>query len=272
MQRIRTSFRLMAQSYRVLMQDKELMLLPVLSGLCIIAVCASFLVPLGLTDPAALESADESAFLLPALLFYIATYTIGFFFQAAVVAGASEHMSGGDPTLGSALRAAGRRFVPLLLWGVVAGTVGMVLRAIQERSALAGKLIAAIVGVAWSLATFFMVPVIVHEDLSLRESFKRSWTTFKQTWGETVVGNAGLSLAAFLIALPLIALCVALFAADLVVAGVALAVAGIVVLAVFFSALQGVWLAAVYRYATTGAAPGGFEGGTIQGAFRAKRS
>ena len=56
MQRIRTSFRLMAQSYRVLMQDKELMLLPVLSGLCIIAVCASFLVPLGLTDPAALDS------------------------------------------------------------------------------------------------------------------------------------------------------------------------------------------------------------------------
>ena len=47
--------------------------------------------------------------IIPVFLFYVVTYTIGIFFQAAVIAGATERMRGGDPTVGSALVAAWSR-------------------------------------------------------------------------------------------------------------------------------------------------------------------
>ncbi len=117
---------------------------------------------------------------IPLLLFYVVTYTIGFFFQAAIVAGASERMNGGDPTVGSALRSASKRFGPLLLWGVIAGTVGLIIRSIEEKSELAGKIVMGLLGVAWSLATYFMVPVLVMEDEPVGSAFKRSWNLFKR--------------------------------------------------------------------------------------------
>ena len=55
-----------------------------------------------------LESLPNWALLLALFVFYVVTYTITFFFQAAIIAGASERMAGGDPTLGSALGAAGK--------------------------------------------------------------------------------------------------------------------------------------------------------------------
>src|SRR5678815_854213 len=129
MGRIGRSFQLVGQSYRILMQDKELMILPLISGAIIVAVVVSFGFGLGLA--AKLERPDADLY-LPFFLIYVATYAIGIFFQAAVVAGATERMRGGDPTVGSALAAAWRRIGPILLWAVVAGTVGMILRAIQD--------------------------------------------------------------------------------------------------------------------------------------------
>ena len=110
MGRIKRSFQLMGQSYRTLMKDKELLVLPLISGICILIVTASFVIPMGLLGDDALESESELSYLIPLLLFYIVTYTITIFFQAAIIAGANERMSGGDPTLGSALGAAASRF------------------------------------------------------------------------------------------------------------------------------------------------------------------
>jgi hypothetical protein len=48
--------------------------------------------------------------------------------------------------------------------------------------------------------------------------------------------------------------------------------AGAIVLMVFFSALQGIYLATLYRYATQGVAPVGFDGALLQHAFARKDS
>ncbi|MDF1701088.1 MAG: DUF6159 family protein, partial [Planctomycetota bacterium] len=161
MGRITRSFRLIGQSWKVLLKDPELLVLPLLSGISIALVCLSFIIPMGFLDVETIENAEEPVLYGVTFLFYVITYTLSFFFQAAVVAGASQRMAGGDPTIGSALGAASKRFGALLLWGVIAATVGMVLRAVQERSGIVGKIAAGIIGVAWSLATFFMVPVLV---------------------------------------------------------------------------------------------------------------
>src|SRR6266545_7722855 len=140
MGRIARSFQLVSQSYRILMQDKELMILPLISGVVIIAVAVSFFFGFGL-DPSALEEPGPAVY-VPAFLLYVVTYTIGIFFQAAVVAGATERMRGGDPTVGSALSAAARRLGPIVMWAIVAATVGMVIRAIHDRVGFVGKIVA----------------------------------------------------------------------------------------------------------------------------------
>lgn len=268
MERLARSFALTKQSFRVLMQDKELLLLPVLSGLAILLVVGSFVLGAFAVGGGGEGEYGAGAAVL-GLAIYVASYTIAFFFQAALIAGALERMGGGDPTLGSALSAAGRRIGPILLWGVVAGTVGMLIKSIQERGNLLTKILMALVGTAWSLATWFMVPVLVMERRSLGDSFRRSASIFRQTWGETVAGNLGLGAAQFVVMLAIGALALLLALLHPIV-GIAAGVGLAVPAGVFFSALQGVFVASLYRFATGGDAAPGFDRALLASAFRPK--
>jgi len=254
MGRIGRSFQLVGQSYRLLMQDKELMVLPLISGVFIIAALAGLSIGFGL-DPSRIDRHNTAAY-LPLFAMYVVSYTIGIFFQAAVVAGATERMRGGDPTVRSALAAAARRIGPILMWAIVAATVGVILRIIQDRLALVGRIVASLIGAAWSLATFFVVPVLVLEERSIPESFQRSVGVFRKTWGETVVGGTTLGAAAMCAWLTLIAIS-GLTAMAIGPFAIAVFAAGAVFLMIFFSALQGVYVASLFRFATgEGPAPG----------------
>jgi hypothetical protein len=267
MGRIGRSFRLVAQSYRILMQDKELMALPLVSGVVMIVVVAGLGFGFGL-NPSTIRRV-EPAMYLPLFVMYVVAYAIGIFFQAAVVAGATERLRGGDPTIASALSAAARRAVPILMWAVIAATVGVVIRMIHERLGFVGRIVTAFAGAAWSLATFFVVPVLVLEDRSVRESFTRSVRVFRQAWGETVVGGTTLGAASMCASLTLIAFAgLAAWVAGPVALGV-LAV-GAVCLSVFFSALHGIYVASLYRYATEGQVPPGLDRALLDRAFVTK--
>lgn len=269
MGRFARSWQLFKASWSVLKTDKELVILPLISGIVMLVVCAGFVLGMGLHRGAPDDL--ETRHLLPAFLFYVTSYTVAFYFQAALVAGAMQRLSGGDPTLGSSLGAASRRMGPILMWGLIAGTVGMVLRAVQERSEIVGKIITGVIGVAWSLATFFMVPILVMENKPVGESFKSSWALFKKTWGESMIGNGGLGIVGFLGFLAVAAV-TALFAKlGLVVVAVIFAAVGFITLMVVMSALSGIYLAATYRYATTGQVSGGFDREALVAAFRAKK-
>lgn len=267
MGRIGRSFQLTGQSYRILMKDKELMVLPLISGFCIVVAVVAMALGFGLTLGHVSRRGPE--LYLPGFLFYVVSYTIGIFFQAAVIAGATERMRGGDPSVGSALAAAGSRIGPIIMWAIVAATVGMIIRAIHDRVGFVGRIVASLLGVAWSLATFFIVPVLVLEDRSIPDSFKRSVSVFRQTWGETVVGGASLGIAALCAWLTLIAIS-GLLAMAIGVAAVAVFFAGAVVLMIFFSALQGVYVASLYQFATGGGATPGLDPTLLGQAFTPK--
>jgi hypothetical protein len=264
MDRITRSFQLVAQSYRVLMQDKELMLLPLASGAVMAVVLATFALGAGLSQ-ATLQARGPELY-VPLFIMYVVMYAIGIFFQCAVVAGATERMRGGDPTVGSALRAAASRGAAILFWALVAATVGMALRAIQDRVGFIGKLVVGLIGAAWSLATFFVVPVLVLEDLTTSEVLSRSVSLFKETWGETFVGGASLGIAAFCAWVLLFAVS-GLLASLIGLPAIVFFVAGAILLMIFFSALQGVYLASLYRFATEGDVPPGFDRALLAHAF-----
>jgi hypothetical protein len=265
MGRISRSFQLVGQSYRILMRDKELMVLPVISGTIIVAIMVGIFFGFGLrVDQVEAHGADTY---LPALATYVSVYAVSIFFQAAVIAGATERMRGGDPTVSSALGAAASRLGPILMWALFAGTVGLLLEVIHERVGFIGRIITRLVGAAWSLATLFIVPVLVLEDRTVTDSFKQSVSVFRQTWGETMVGNASVGLVAFFawIALGLV---VWLFASmGAVVLAVLAAVAGAILIAAFASALSGVYVASLYRYATEGHVTSGYDESLLASAF-----
>ena len=145
------------------------------------------------------------------------------------------------------------------------------LRAIQDRVGFVGKIVAGLAGAAWSLATFFVVPVLVLEDKSIKDSFTQSVSVFKKTWGETITGGVSFGIAAFAAWATLIAV-TGLLAYVIGVAAVAVFLAGAILLGIFFSALQGVYVASLYRYATEGDVPPGFDRTLLDSAFVPKRS
>jgi hypothetical protein len=264
MGRIGRSFALMGQSYRILMRDKELMVLPLLSGVIIVAAVVALTLGFGM-DTSRIQRRDPGMY-LPLFLMYVVTYSIGIFFQAAVVAGATERIRGGDPTVGSALGAAARRLGPILMWAVVAATVGVAIKAIQDRVGFLGRIVASLLGAAWSLATFFVVPVLVLEERSIPDSFRRSVSVFRQTWGETVVGGATLGAASVCAWLTLIAI-TGLLSMAIGVAAVPVFAVGAVVLVIFFSALQGVFVASMYLFATADTVAPGLDPALMREAF-----
>jgi hypothetical protein len=203
--------------------------------------------------------------------FYFCTTLIAVFFNAAIVGAATIRLQGGDPTLSDGLRLAWSHVGKILAWSAVTATVGLILRSLEERAGLIGRIVIGIIGVAWSAITFFVVPVLLYEPLGTIDSIKRSASLFKQRWGEQFTGNASIGIVLFLAAIPVVAVAV-LLATVVPVLGIAVGVVGIVLLATVGTMMTGVFNAALYRYATTGEASGPFSQDDLSGAFRRRRS
>jgi hypothetical protein len=155
----------------------------------------------------------------------------------------------------------------------VAATVGMVLRTIEERMGIIGRIIMRIIGIAWTLACYFVVPVLAFEDLTPIEAVKRSAKLFRDTWGEKVVGGFSLSLVSLVLMLPGFGLWIAaMFLGGIkgLLFGTVLMVLYFLLLSVFMSAVQGVFNAALYRYACFKQVPPAFDHNLVAAAWAPK--
>ena len=195
-ERFSRSWGLIKASAGVLAQDKELLVFPLLSAICALVVAAAFVLPalgLGALDGLGNGGVPLATYLL-AFLFYLAQYFVIFFFNSALVGAAMIRLDGGDPTLRDGLHIAAGKALPILGYAAIAATVGMVLRALQERSGLIGKLVSGALGVAWTLASFLVVPVLVTRDIGPIDAVKESAQLLKKTWGENLIGQGGVGL------------------------------------------------------------------------------
>jgi hypothetical protein len=269
MERISRGFRLLGASWQVLRTDKELLVLPVVSFLAIAVATAAIggLAWVG-GGGSGRESFPEGPVDYVALgLFYFVAYFIGIFFNAAVVGAATIRLQGGDPTIRDGLRLAASKTGKIAGWAAISATVGLILRALEERLGFLGDLIVGLIGVVWGAITFFVVPVLLYEEAGAVEGIKRSASIFKQRWGEQFTGNVAIGLAMFLLGLPIIALVVLLGIVSMSL-GLVVGVVAIATLIAVGTALTGVFQAALYRYATTGEAGGPFAPEDLQSSFR----
>ncbi len=272
MERISRSFRLAGASWAVLRQDKELMVLPVLSAVASLAIAATFVVPIFLTSPdVGAEGTLGLLHYLALFMMYLALAYITIFFNAALIHAANQRMDGGDPTLRTALRGAAQRAVTILPWATVSATVSVVLRAIEERAGFIGRIVIGLVGMAWALVTFLVLPLMVLEKMSVGDAIKESANLFKRTWGENVAVQFGLGLVATLALIPVIALgaLAASVGGAVAITGVTVAVIASILIVVILSTLSGIFQTALYRYARTGSS-GGFDDALLARSFAPK--
>ena len=281
------SFQLVKVCLHVLAVDKELLVFPLLSFIGLVAVTLSFTgvgVGLGSLDRIGTSNGVESAQPIDFVLgfgFYFVAYFVIIFFNSALVYAAHFRLAGGDPNVRTGLNGAMKHLPAILMWALVSAVVGLILKMLSNRSrqgggvgAIVGQIVVGLLGAAWTMVTYFVVPLIVIEGRGFTDSFRGSLSLFRRTWGEQVVGNFGLGLAAmvaFLIAGLLLAALFFVFSA-LGTVGIGvwflIAIPTVATLALIFSALDGIYKAALYLYAATGEVPALMPADVVREGFR----
>jgi hypothetical protein len=271
--RLQNSIDLAKASWGVLREDRKLAVLPLLSGLLTLVVAAAFFGPVAMiVNNGSGDSSKPLAWIIGAVGYLVITFVV-VFFNAALVWAADKRLRGETVTIGEAVHAAGARAHVLLPWAVLSATVSVVLRAIEERAGIFGRIIISLIGLAWSLVTFLVLPVLVIEQVGPIEAVKRSAELFKQTWGENMIANAGIGLVALVAIIVGAIPCVLLMAVGgpVAILGIAVFVAWLVAVQLVAAALTGILQMALYRYAVDGTVSG-FDTDQLNSAFRPRRS
>src|SRR5882672_4370043 len=279
------SWELVKQSFAILRSDKQLMLFPVLSAIAclivtaIIATGGAVLMLPAMTSAAAagerFNPNQSPVFLLGMFSLYVANYFVIVFFNVALVGVANSRLMGGTWTFRDGLELAWARKGTIFQWALVAATVGVILRTLEERMGIIGRLIMRIIGVVWTLACYFVVPVLAFEDLSPIQEIGRASKLFRDTWGEKVMGGFSLGLVSLVLMLPGIGLWFAAMVLGGIkgfLIGTVLMILYFLLLSVFMSAVQGVFNAALYRYACFKQVPPAFDHDLVAAAWAPKSS
>src|SRR5262245_4882427 len=195
-ERISNGFTLAKSSWQVLRQDKKLIVFPILSGIGCFFVLLAFALPFVarpqwlnfLNDAADGQKAPPWVYAV-AFLYYFCNYFVVIFCNSALISCALIRFNGGEPTVSDGLQAAASRLPQILAWALVSATVGVLLKIVENAHEKAGAIISAILGLAWSVMTFFVVPVLVVEKVGPFEAVQRSMAILRKTWGEALVGR-----------------------------------------------------------------------------------
>lgn len=281
-ERLDRSIELLKASSALFLKHRGLLLFPCISTLASILVVVSFAIPLG--GVRALEALSAHGRVLTfgqymtAYLFYLVQYFVIFFFNTALVGAVLMQLDGDTPTIGDGLRLAASKIYPILGYAFVAATVGVVLNAIRDRLGFVGRIIVGLLGVGWTLATYLVVPVLAWHECGPVEAIAESVGLFKRTWGESAIGIGGLGVAFAMIYFGVIA-CGAvligfangvLHSAFLTVVMEIVMIGAVVLAALVNVTLNGIYAAALYRYASGWGGTLGFEANTLAQAFQPK--
>ena len=273
MGRFENSIALAKASWNVLREDKHLVLLPLFSSIAMLVVMATFLLPLTViaNDGSGDWTANPVNWILGLVGYFAVTYVV-IFFNAALVYAADCRLRGESVTIGEALHGAAARAHVLLPWALLSATVSLVIRMIEERAGIVGRLVGAIAGLAWSLVTFLVLPLLVIEGVGVGQAVRRSAELFKRTWGENMIANAGIGL------LGMVAVLVGALPAFLLISvggpiawiGIVVFIAWVIAVSLITATLTGILQVALYRFATAGSVPG-FDDDVLRRAFRPRR-
>ncbi|HEX9154033.1 MAG TPA: DUF6159 family protein [Nitrospira sp.] len=279
-QRLARTQAIMSAAWRILKEDKQLLLLPLASSMCLIVLTASIAVPVvsgGLTGASISDELREFSSLsyVGMFLFYVAAYSIGIFFNAALALCVLRKLERKSASIADGLREATACLPQILGWALVATTVGLLLKAVERRSGFIGGLVVRAVGLAWAVATFLVVPVLVAEKKGPFEAVQESVQLLRKTWGEDLLAGLGFGALYFLWAIPGIFAFVSgagLIASHPFIAMVvmALAILYFPVLGLVLSTMSTIFDVVLYRFAKHGMLAPGFNRDLLEASFASR--
>jgi hypothetical protein len=276
------SWELTKMSFEVIKQDREMLLFPLLSGIFSLMFAATLLFPTILLDIIR-TSADSLALstmdYVLVFISYLGMAFIATFFNVCVVFTTKTRFEGGDATFMDSIKFAFSRIHLIFVWSLVAATVGLLLRMLDqaaERAGLVGRvligILVAVLGATWSIVTIFVVPAMVYEGLGPIDAIKKSVSTLRQTWGESLIRHFGLGFIQFVFMILGVAIAVLLFGVLGPLGGMGIAIALTITVVYFlaviltFTVANTVFNTALYAYAN-GSVPSTFDRSTLEGAF-----
>ncbi|MEA2553769.1 MAG: hypothetical protein QOJ65_1945 [Fimbriimonadaceae bacterium] len=272
------SLALTKQSWSVLRANPQLALFPLVSGIVTMLVMASFAVPAFFMF-INMKSKDQLGPEHYALMFafYMVSYFVVIFFNSGLVSCAYESLGGRPASFNEGMRVAFSRIGSIFVYALIAATIGMILKAISERAGIIRSLISSFLGFAWTLLTYFVVPILVVDNRSPVEAIKESGSMLKKTWGENITVNVSLNLIFTLLGLvaiiPLVGGIVVAGTTSMAL-GLAMVFSSIVcilLLCLISSTLTGVFQTALYVYARTGQLPASYDPSVVEYAFKQKK-
>jgi len=282
--KISRSWSLAGQCWDVLKQDPALLVFPLLSSIALLVLLGSFALPVlalshsfqPLTDGSTAHT-SRLLFYITMYAFYVVSYAVMMFFNSALISVALKRLDGESASIREGLQMAFANLPAILGYALIAATVGTILRAIEERVGLIGRLVIAVIGAGWTLATAMTLPVLIEENVGPIEAISRSLDLLRRNWGENLIGNGGISLGIAVIAIP-----ITILAAFLMIAAVSSRAMGTIVLAgmmfmltvvligLVSTTLHTIYTAALYRYATGAKDNAGIDGDLLAAAYRQK--
>lgn len=255
MERIKNTWSLMKSSFSVLMQEKKLLIFPLMSGLATVVIMLTFFLPLFFSyDQSWIDELQSDmpgwTFYLVVFLFYYLNYFIMIFFNSAAVVSAIYVMQGGKPSVREALRIVLNKIAPLAGWTLIAATVGLIINSLENQSDKFGSIITGILGLSWTVISFLVLPILVIENRGPITSLKISAKMLKDSWGEQLIGHFSFGLLFVLLMLPGAAFVAMMFAAGELFGIFALGIFifYVISLGILQWILQSIFMSAVYMY------------------------
>jgi len=261
LQRFKTGLILTRDSLAVLRNHPDLVLFPLISGLATLL----FGVVLYLTVFVGGVLGGGLEYVALFGLYFVTTF-VASFFTAALVSSVEDAFHNRNPTLRGGIAAAWNKKTELAVWSVISAVVGVLLRSLERSDSALSRIIAGFFALGWTITTFFVIPVIVFEDVSVSEMFSKSAGTFRETWGETFSSTLGIGLIQFALWVVGMALVVAvggLLFTILPAVGTSTVILGGVGLTICVyligQTVQGIAKTALYVYAAEGLIPSEFD-------------
>lgn len=247
--RLSNGWQIAKLSFNVLKANSKLIVFPILSGISLLLIVATFAVSIFAAmgwdvDNFEFNRGTSYIFLF---IFYVINYFVVVFFNMALIHCAKLYFAGEEVTVKKGLSFSMSRIGVIFSWAVFAGIVGTVLKIIQENTGSIGKFVTGLIGIVWNIATFFVVPIIAYEQVGPLDAFKRSTEMMKEKWGESLGANFSFGLIQF------VAIILVFIPAGLIgyfihpLAGVIIAVPLIFLIITITNAAQTIFISAVYN-------------------------
>jgi Family of unknown function (DUF6159) len=227
MGRLQRSWSILKSSFSILGNNRTLLFFPIINFIIVLFICALFLVPAGyfffstshdgsssieIKNIASSEQvvnadrmqydteADSDMKAIHWVIWgslYIFSVFVATYLNVAFYTEILNALRGGAVDIANGFKTANSKIIQIFFWACLAGSVGIIIKMIEERLDILGKIIMRIIGITWSIAALFVIPVIVTEEVANRNPFtylKKSSSIIIKTWGESLVGYIGFGM------------------------------------------------------------------------------